>query len=850
MSKKNLRSITIVSLIAMFAVFLSFAIASLSPARLTANAATYAPTAIFSAGIGGEVGTNRPETDASADTDYYVQFTFTDGGLVHYRRDLALRWFEAAEEGTESEWANPGQEKFFSMSFALPTLDFTSIELKFESAEENITKEGLSTNRLVFKKAETSGLDVAVRDSSYDEEDTDYKDVIHNIAYTQEQDITVSFASAATQNSGEFDICVKVGDGTAEKVGTFTNIGGYYLEYLSSSASTPRTPLTFEVDLPASGSEEEPNFKLLMKSLNGQTMKVGSDDRVEDDAVPVLVLSEAVYSFRLGQRFSLTYEAIDVCRDVITPERSYFMAKKDKDAEGNLTTWHKPAELNSKDYGTLRTTTYFMPTSDTGDKEAYVSIRFLLNDGTHSNYYVYLTWYAANDSVIQKLGDDSYTGGYVCSKCGKEFTAEEYAAMTDDETHTKPAEEGEEATTCDGKKKDIEDFRSNYFDYIKVDLEAEGPVYTDLTAVEPDAAAENGKGDNQIVNADENGKTARDKYQEAVTAAAEKVSAGDGAYFYLPSLRDLIKSDYADYRNLRFSIYYYRPQAQSGSSASSSTSLRYNNLRFEVDKLGEYRFRVIAQDAAGNAMKYYDEDGELVMLSSSNVWDIPNVPEFHFYIDYEGPSIEDAGEQTEGARERTYTITDFDIIALDGYEKEYTLYYFNESALAEGEARPEYSDFVKNIDTYVEQYRKSDDEKADGEAKILREIDKYNSELEEGTDRWDESDNKYAWNPDSSLSFVPPDRGYYIVQVQVTDAYLVNTTKTAYQVIYIRNQSDVIAGTSKWLENNIVPIVLFAISAVLGVAILVVWFVKPKEEQIAEVDLSTLKGSKEKNKKD
>ncbi len=769
MSKTRLRFITIVSLALMLVLTLGLAIGMLPSARMGANAQAYAPDTIFAAGTGGEVGTNKPQ-DAT-EGSYFVQFTLRDEGSVHYRRDLALKWYEKAE-ASGSALANPGAEKFFSMGFAFPEINFETFEITFESEEENISKDGIAKNAVVFEN-KAGKLTAAVRNASLGEGE------IPDSAKVEITDTTADLTLELSEqgcNIGEFEVLLTFG-GESVSLGKFTNIGGYFIEYRSSAASTPQTPISFKSYLPE---ESEATEQLvLMKSLNGQTFNINSDDRVEDNANPVLVLNEKVYSFRLGQRFSLSYEAIDVCDDSVSVTRSYFMTS---DGES----YKKPDEgASAGDYKTLTTSTFFMPTSDDGAEEAYVSIRFKLDDGSHSDYFVYLTWYAANDEVVKTLG-------------------------------TKTPAEGEGEASA--------------FDYIVVDLLAEGPSYIGIQATE---------GTNTV---SQEATDAAEAYQVALDEAAEGVSAGDGAYIYLPSLRGLISSDYADYRNLRFDIYYYKPGTAAGGSASSTTSLRYNNLRIEVNEVGDYRFRVIAKDAANNEMKYFNEDGELVSLTTSNVWDINEIPEFTFSVGYNGPSIEAVGSQKEGQRDKTYSVSSFDIVALDGYTTDYTLYYFNPSKLPEGKTVPSYSELVEMVD------------EANGNLEAwlsgcLEEIHVYNSEVGKDDEEWDKTDNAYAWNPDSSLGFCPQKTGTYFVKLDVTDAHLVGTTVSAYQVILVRNPTDTIPGSAKWVQNNILAIVLFSISVVLFIALIVVWVAAPSDKKVEEVDLEALKTKKAKKDK-
>lgn len=824
MSKTKLRLLTIVSLALLFALALGAAMGAIPAERSrAADAKTYDAESVFHAGVDATVeGSSAEEGETS-----WVQFSLKDGASVEFHRNLAFKWFEAAEEGTKSELENPGVAKYFSMSFSFPELLFERLTVAFESSEENITKDGIATNKLVFSKTSTQ-LGVAVLDSASEAEEDKLEESAYKYADYHANDV-VTVAFGAGTEPGEFSVTVKVGE-TGEPIeSTFTNIGGNYSEYRNDSAATPELPLSFTAHLPE-GTAADTKQLVHMRSLNGQTFELNEDGDVVDNAKPVLVIDESVYAFRLGQRFSLTYTAMDVCKDSVdTSRRYYYMLKKDED--GNFV---KPdLSTSSNDYKSLSTSTYFMPTADTTEnEEAYVSIRFRLDDGTFTDHFVYLTWYA-DDSAVEKMGNEgvSKLTGYTCNICKYECTVEEYEDLT---------AEGKDFK-CPGKVDDadctaaVTDYKekneTNYFDYIKVNLEAEGPAYLGVEKVE-----ETTDGGNTVLahNDDTAAQAIWEKYREELAAAADKVSAGDGAYLYLPSLRGLIASNYADYRNLRFSIYYYKPGTSSGGSASSATSLRYNNLRIEVEEKGEYRFRVIAQDAAGNAMKYYDKDGKLVTLTSSNVWDVEGIPEFHFIAGYTGPVVEEKDTQTPGRREKTYTIPSFDIIALSGYKTEYKLYRYDDSA----EDALTYEQLVKKLKGATEI-------DADLREKLIT-IEKFNHDVDEDDPEWEKTNNDYAWDPDSSLTFCPQVVGYYVVEVVVTDAKIIGLSTTAYQVIEIEEVTDTIKGQSQWLKNNLTSVILFSIAGVLFIALVVVFVIKPSDQSVEEVDLDSLKGKKNK----
>ena len=803
MSKIKVRFITILTLCAALLVSLAFgawtALSGRVGARADITGQPYRPDAIFNSGTTGTT------VGASAD-DGYVQFSFTDGGNVYFRRDLAYKWYAKASdaEGTETTLANPGQVHYFSMEFAFVSADFELFTIRFESTEENVSKEGTAVNSLLLRPTQENGIEAAIRNSSQQAEDFDI-DTLTWTTLTQDATDVIKVEFSETDAAEEavgvgcFAVRISVEDVTVawdveaqEEEPMFTNIGGNYAEYRSSSSSTPNTPITFTMDY--ADDTQADSAKVNMVSLNEQPFTL-TGGQVTDETAPVLAVNEAVYAFRLGQRYSFTsYEAIDVCDDSVSVTRNYYMAKSNGDG-----TYVMPDEDDSS-YETLTTSTFFMPTSSTAGElqDEYVSIRFNLDDGRtrgdveRENEYVYLAWYAA---------DTSDEGGIV-----------------------KTLSSAEDA-----------DGNTSSWDFIVVTPgEQEGPSYTGVTL-----DSENGTN-----GTDQTYEVAVQEYQAAVDDAASQASAGTGAYLYLPSLRGLIQSDYADYRDLSFTIYYWHESQEPGEAPSSESSLSYNNLRFEVAQEGTYTFRIVAEDSAGNVMMMY-ADGSLVELSSDTVgYDddgenflIEEIPTFTAYIDYDGATIEDPGSQDYGYRDRSYSIEDFEVIALEGYASDYALYYFDTSRIEGDLEVPTYGDCVSDAQTLFF------DEGADY-ADYLVEIRVYNDDVTEDDEAWADTDNAYAWDPESSLSFTPQLSGIYIVGLTVTEE--TGATVTSYMSIEVRNPVDIIPGVSQWLQNNTVSVVLFSISGVLAVIIIILFVVKPSDKTVEEVDLEKLKGKKNK----
>lgn len=712
--------VRIITLITLFVLTLSAAFFAMRPQQVGAFAATeYRPTTVFSAGTGGTVGAT--EVAEGSTESSYVEFTLANGGTVNYRHDLALKWQESK-----------GAATYFNVEFALPAINFSTLTLTFESAQENITKDGKTTNAVVFTADANGAVSAAVKNGE--------EDAGAAVAVNVSAGVTVAFTG---DSYGSFTVAC---NGT--EIGTFTNIGGYFMEYLSSANKTARIPLAFKAEL-KEGAEAQ---KVVLKSLNGQSFAL-TDGKIVDNASPVLVVNEVVKSFALGYKFSLSYQEVDVLDESVTVERKYYMYEAPAAGED--------ATVEDSDYTSLTTSTYFLPTEE-GSTEEYVSIRFKLTDdratdGTQTDEYVYLSW---------------------------------YVALTE---------------TYDG------------VDYIPVTRDANGPSYA-------------------CIDSDDNAKTselidtnpAYLAYQEEVDTVSEGLNAGDGAYFYLPSLRSLISDDNTDYRNLKFNIYY---KNQTSASSLSETSLSYNALKFEIEKEGEYSFRVVATDKLGNALKVYD-DGRLVTVNSSNVWELDCIPQFNFTAVSTGATIEKPEAQSIGYLDSTYNIEDFEIVALSGYEVNYKLYLFDQDAyVADGNTMPTYTSLVNNPKQI--------------DAKYLIEIQEYDASITEKDAAWSKTDNDVAWKP-SSLTFRPQQSGFYFVEAEVTDAVYWQEKAVAYQVIEVRNPIDVIEGEAEWTQSNVLSVVFFSIAAVLLVAIIVLWLVKPSEKTVEEVELSELKGKKKK----
>lgn len=70
----------------------------------------------------------------------------------------------------------------------------------------------------------------------------------------------------------------------------------------------------------------------------------------------------------------------------------------------------------------------------------------------------------------------------------------------------------------------------------------------------------------------------------------------------------------------------------------------------------------------------YEKDGKTYNVTSSNVWDVEEIPSFTFDVYNNGPSIEESEINDLGYIDVTFTFPAFEIVGLSGYSSEYKLF--------------------------------------------------------------------------------------------------------------------------------------------------------------------------------
>ncbi len=721
--------------------------------------------------------------------------TLKDKGSVTMKRSLALKWY--AEKGTAS---------YFTMTFAFQTLNFKSVTLEMESTSAWATKDEKTTNTVKFTN-EAGTIKVAVNGGE-----------AKAVSIAAGQQLTLSLTESSNVD-GEFGVKLTGVDG---EIGKFTNIGANYAEY----SANEKYPLTIKAEAADGAEGDTANTVVLLYDINGQQFdNLTSDDKITDDAAPVLVVNENVNGFLLGTAFSLDYTVVDVLKSKsLTNTLEYYQYNP------NL----KAGDEKFEKYKSLTTSVYFMDTvcymkdgafvaEDTEGAKAttvfkekekeFVSIKLTTSDGANEGIYN-LAWYANATETVE----------------------------------------------------------GSTLDYLPVDKNTDGATYTYLQLDEENK-------ENKLVNEDDY-TAARKAFEESLAEAAKDVYAGSKSYIYFPSFKWLI-GDNNGYRNLKFTISYKTP---SSDSASGSSNLSYNTLKLAVPSEGKYEFKVFANDKAGNTMKYY-LDGELVSVTSSNVWAIEEIPSFTFEITNKEVKIEDGS--TASSRKdtevlnKTYTLDDIDVVGANSLKENYKLYKIDRSKYNDGLDADKQ---LKADDLYAVAY---EDLKVDltkvGEDKdyfklyltayaqalankigvtaatdiekiknCFVEIKEYDSRItaeNASSEEW-EAYNKYEWSA-SSQSFKTVEEGSYLILADYWEAELPSSQRAAaYKIVVVESEADVIKGENDWLKNNVASVVLFSIAGVMLILIIILLLIKPSDETLEDVDAAAAKAKEKKNKKD
>ena len=792
----------------------------------SANAQRTVPvsaTQIFSASSsnGAEVWSHQVEVESDAEEaqyEYYTMFVIkqTDGA-INYKKNLAYKWFyndvpvaedkddententEDKEDETETVSEFKKGNGLFNMEIGFAELGFEKFIIKFESQQYTQTKDGKSTNYVIFQPVDESHVKVLITD---EQEEDDWEFADDAIALSAER-ISIKFTDRVSDK-----YLVEVSDGTNKVEDAFQNVGGNYAKQ-SSSTTTPVTPLSFSAKYAEEENAPKTRYdaKMVLYSLNGQSFQLstkpeeeGADDNkhfksgsVNDNTPAVICLNKDITFVQEGKELSFSYEKIDVLATSPKDTIAYYMLTENQANDSDF----KANDYSEK--GPFRTIKSDENQQMIPHVEHYVPTAGTFNDTIFNSEDFNVT---AAAKVYIKLLDTTSTGGVETYVLLDWYVDDDYKV------------------TVQGN------------DYIAVATDKIGVTYAYM---------------------DENSDWEQIKkdYQEEVDKAAEKqeLKAGSKNYFYLPSVENLFSAnDKKQYVNLTYSIYYMTSDSTSFSSATGKTS---STLSINLTKSGEYLFTVIATDAASNKMYYFDEDDEKVEIesSTSNVLEMYKdedekglskyLPWFRFTVSNSDLSIEDPGNKDTAYVGSKYTSISFDINGVS-YKTTYKLYRFkSERYFVDNGTALTYDEFMEQKDELLCTHRNE----------WFEEI-RPSSELDEDVDK-EEYDKfiDYAWD-NSALTFTPQDaNAFYLVTCTVTDNDI-GTEETAYMGISASPKVRALKGEDTWLQDNLTSVILLSIAGAALIGIVLLLVIKPKDKgDLDEVyEGEKAKKSKKKNK--
>lgn len=828
MNKLRISIITLLSavLFAVCAVFLcSVQVAYADSGRtvtLTDKNVFYAPTG----------GASIAPVNVAADGEdalYYTLFLFDeDDQQVTYRKNLAYSWYAAGSDG------NVVNGKF-TMTVGFYNLTFERFTIRFQSQQYNKTKDGVTSNYLIFvPDDEGEGVRVILSDDEDAEPDGQNTEVFTG-------KITISFGEF---DGGNYAVTVADEDGAVYS-GTLNNVFETFSKYVSSG-STACMPLTFSAQFAADENgdraDETETAGLLMYSLNGQSFQiynVEADDEgglsgdLIDDVAPVLCLGSNVNYLTYGEAIDLTYTVIDVIASSPRSSVYFYVLTKDQyeDDEMNYDMYYEDDDdletytkiTTSTDIILQRDTDTFVPsaylTEDGELDEVYGLVKIYVkvydvSGSSGMSDYVFIDWYVADEYKVNIYGED-LKNDLLAESC--------FIKILDDGNGPSY---GFDLDAANAEATDADAVIQAYKDYVET-IRADYQAQIDAVI----AALENEDGEDGVLYAGSSSN---------VYLPAFCWSDGSGAY-----ITDL----YGGYTDLKYSIYY------KASSSSSNTMLSSSQLSLAVTQAEVYTFTIIASDAAGNVFRIpvEDDDGNVVWeeIDTSLVWDeeyADMLPFFTVEAEYQRASAEEPGEQSIAYVGTTYNGVSFEINGISGtYSTSYRLFIFDRDAYYEEEGvsltYAEFVELLNSVDedgnTFFENYRKYFTEVYE-EDELLEDDDNYDTNA------------AYSWNS-SNVTFIPQSSGeFYAVELSVTDTEYNYGTLKYYMGIRASAEANALEGENYWLENNLTSIILLSIAGACFIALIIVLFIKPKEKNdidVIDVDLENKKKSKKRKNK-
>lgn len=281
--------------------------------------------------------------------------------------------------------------------------------------------------------------------------------------------------------------------------------------------------------------------------------------------------------------------------------------------------------------------------------------------------------------------------------------------------------------------------------------------------------------------------------KENYTDKEEGTSVQLGSTLEIPSMEDFIFDDITPYDKLALTVYY---KNRIESSASK--------LEFTLTQPGEYLFFVVFSDQSGNAMEKEDfitVDNKTQEVTYGKYADATQEGDFVFTFtinDDAGIIVKPAVRQGTGYKGVSYTASKFTIEA-EGCTLTYKLYYNpvkNANANADG-----WIEIPKAASIADKDYNK----------------DGLNYETVKSI------------GYDGKLTFTPNKTGSYMIECIATSD-ISPRTASAKSIIIVEEKKQEVKPDTKWVENNALSLVFLGIGGLCLAGVIVLLFVKPKEE--------------------
>ncbi len=284
-------------------------------------------------------------------------------------------------------------------------------------------------------------------------------------------------------------------------------------------------------------------------------------------------------------------------------------------------------------------------------------------------------------------------------------------------------------------------------------------------------------------------------YKEAVNKACFKQYGDEthciplGSKYAIPSMKDIVRDNVTAYEELGVTVYYRTPK----------TTGKATTMQIPTDGAGKYVFYVVFEDEAGNTM---DADDFLIVDDHNpDVFDKGRFYDyvFEFYLEDDAPvTIEAPTTQEKGTVGKSYTATNFTI---DGT-----------TDISESNNHLEYKLFYN----------------ANAEAKAF---DEGWVEIKRASEATESSDKLIAFN--GKLTFTPDKEGAYMIECKATSYSKVHSA-SARTIVVVEKDEEAVIETSNWFVDNIWSVVFLSIGTLCLIAVVVLLFIKPKEENEAQ----------------